>query len=63
MAHRGNRREIYTVVEVWRGIASRVRTFASLGRAQRYMDTVQGRHNLFEDDVRLFRSSVPFTSK
>ena len=58
MARRNGRREVYTVVEVWRGIASGVRTFTTLDRAQRYMRRVQGRYNLMEDDIRLFKSLV-----
>lgn len=63
MAGRNSSREIYTVVEVWRGIASRVRTFASLERAQGYMRRVRAQHNLLEDDVQVFKTSVPVATK
>lgn len=55
--------EIYTVVEVWRGIASGVRSFVAWDDAQRYMNRVRKRQNLMEDDVRPFKSSLNLPSR
>jgi hypothetical protein len=49
---------VYTVVEVWRGIAAGASSFARLRDAEDYAQRVRRRHNLLEDDVKLFRSSV-----
>ena len=49
---------IYTVVEVWRGIAAGAKSFVDLGRAQEYMRRAQARRNLQDDDVQLFEDTV-----
>lgn len=52
---------IYTVVEVWRGIAQGARSFQRLKNAQKYMRRLRRRYNAMEDDVRLFKSSLRVT--
>ena len=49
---------MYTVVEVWRGIADRARSFVDEDKARRYFRSARRRHNLLEDDVRLFEGTV-----
>jgi hypothetical protein len=49
---------IYTVVEVWRGLAVGAKNFRQLSDAQRYLQRLRRRHNPAEDDVQLFTSSV-----
>jgi hypothetical protein len=50
--------DVYTVVEVWRGMASSAKTFLRLSGAQRYMRRARQSANLLEDDVQIFRSSI-----
>jgi hypothetical protein len=47
--------EIYTVVEVWRGIAVGARNFRRLRNAQRYLLHIRRGRNLMEDDVQIFK--------
>lgn len=49
---------IYTVVEVWRGIAVGARNFRRFGNAKTFMQRLRRRHNLAEDDVQLFEGSI-----
>ncbi len=53
-----NRLRIYTVVEVWRGIAAGAKSFRLLRDAEKYVQLLRRRHNLAEDDVQLFESWV-----
>ena len=46
---------IYTVVEVWRGIAVGARNFRRLDNAKKHMLRLRDRRNLMEDDVQLFK--------
>jgi hypothetical protein len=46
--------KIYTVVEVWRGIAVGARTFRRLRNAEKYLERARQRYNLEDDDVQLF---------
>jgi hypothetical protein len=46
--------QIFTVVEVWRGIAVGARNFRRLRNAQKYMLRLRRGQNLMEDDVQLF---------
>ncbi len=50
--------EIYTVVEVWRGMTQKVRNFRRLGNAQKYMKRVRRHYNPIADEVALFKSSL-----
>lgn len=54
MTKGGRRLRIYTVVEVWRGMASSSRTFTRLKEAKAFLGRLKSRHDLQEDDVRLF---------
>ncbi len=47
--------QIYTVVEVWRGIAVSARNFRRLQNAEKHMLRLRRRRNLMEDDVQLFK--------
>ncbi len=49
---------IYTVVEVWRGIAAGAKSFVDLNLAERYMRRVQARRSPQEDDVQLFETTL-----
>jgi hypothetical protein len=49
---------VYTVVEVWRGLADGARTFASERDARRYMRAALRRRSPFEDDVRMFEGTL-----
>ncbi len=55
------RLRVYTVVEVWRGIADRVRSFADLGQARRYMHRARRRLRLPEDGLELFEDTIRLT--
>jgi len=50
--------KLYTVVEVWRGIAASPKNFIRLRDAENYMRRLRQGRNLAEDDVQLFESSV-----
>jgi len=50
--------EVYTVVEVWRGIAVGVKNFRGLSNAQKCAQRLRRRRNLVEDDVQVFQSSI-----
>jgi len=47
--------QIYTVVEVWRGMAQRARNFRHMTDAERYMRRIRRRQNPIEDDVAVFK--------
>jgi len=53
---------LYTVVEVWRGMAASAKNFTRLRDAENYMRRLRQGRNLAEDDVQLFRSSVRISS-
>lgn len=59
---RASRLKLYTVVEVWRGIAASAKNFTRLGDAQQYMQRLRRGRNLTEDDIQLFESSVRISS-
>lgn len=50
--------EIYTVVEVWRGMTQKVRNFRRLGNAQKYMKRARRHYNPIADEVALFKTSL-----
>jgi len=50
--------EIYTVVEVWRGIAQGARSFTRLKDARKHMRSLRRRFNPLEDDVKMFRNAL-----
>ena len=49
---------VYTVVEVWRGMAAGARNFRRIGNAQKYMRKVRRRTNPYEYDVQLFEGKI-----
>ncbi len=55
---RASRLKLYTVVEVWRGIAASAKNFIRLRDAENYMRRLRQGRNLAEDDVQLFESSI-----
>jgi len=54
--------KLYTVVEVWRGIAASARNFTQLRDAENYLLRLRQSRNLAEDDVQLFENSVRIPS-
>lgn len=60
MAQRNGKTTIYTVVEVWRGIAASVKNFTRLKEAEKYMARLRRGRNLEEDDIQLFENSIYF---
>jgi len=58
MTQKTDKLRLYTVVEVWRGIAVGARNFRRLRNAERYMQRLRRRSNLLDDDVQLFDTSV-----
>lgn len=62
MKRRAHKQKVYTVVEVWRGIAVAAKNFTRSRDAESYRQRLSKRHNLLEDDVQLFESSVRMTS-
>ena len=60
MTRRSVRTTIYTVVEVWRGIAASVKNFTKLKEAENYMRRLRKGRNLEEDDIQLFENSIRF---
>ncbi len=52
------RLKLYTVVEVWRGIAASAKNFTRLRDAQKHMLRLRRARNLAEDDIQLFEGSV-----
>lgn len=49
---------IYTVVDVWRGLAVDARSFTSRARADEYLGELRRSKDLTEDDAELFESSL-----
>ena len=47
--------ELYTVVEVWRGMAVGAKSFRYLRNAEKHRQRLRRRRNLLEDDVQLFK--------
>jgi homospermidine synthase len=50
--------KIYTVVEVWRGMAASARSFRRLANARNYARRLRRRSNLQNDDVQIFLGMV-----
>jgi hypothetical protein len=60
MKRRTRSLKLYTVVEVWRGMAAGVKNFSSLRNAQNHLKRLREGRNLTEDDIQLFKNSVRF---
>jgi len=58
MSTTNHRLQIYTVVEIWRGMAQGVRNFKRLSDANKYMSRVRRRLNPIADEVSMFKSSL-----
>ncbi len=50
--------QIYTVVDVWRGIAVGATNFRRLRNAQRHVQRLRRHRNLMEDDAELFETTI-----
>ncbi len=50
--------QVYTVVDVWRGIAVGARNFRRLRNAQKYERRLRRHRNMMEDDVELFETTI-----
>ncbi len=53
-----NHRTVYSVVEVWRGIARDVHIFSNEADALECYQRLHDEHNPVEDDVEMFESRV-----
>ncbi len=62
MIRRTSKLRLYTVVEVWRGIAASAKNFGRLVNAQKYMRRLRRGRNLQEDDIQLFENSIRISS-
>ena len=51
-------KQIYTVVEVFRGIAEAAYSFRRLKDAERYLKQLKKERNLDEDDVQIFENEI-----
>ncbi len=58
MIRRTGKLRLYTVVDVWRGIAASAKNFTRLQDAQNHMRRLRRGRNLEEDDVQLFENSI-----
>jgi hypothetical protein len=50
--------QVYTVVDVWRGIAVGAKNFRRLRNAQKHLQRLQRHRNMMEDDVKLFETTI-----
>jgi hypothetical protein len=62
MTRRTSELRLYTVVDVWRGIAAGAKNFRRLGDAQKYMRRLRRGRNLGEDDIQIFENSIRISS-
>jgi hypothetical protein len=58
MQHRTYELKLYTVVDVWRGVAAGAKNFRRLKNARNHMRRLRRGRNLIEDDIQLFESPV-----
>jgi hypothetical protein len=58
MTRSKNKLQIYTVVDVWRGIAVGATNFRRLRNAQKHAQRLRRHRNLTEDDVQLFETTI-----
>ena len=61
MGSRTNLR-IFTVVDVWRGMAVGAKNFRRLRNAEDYMQRLRRGRNLMDDDVQLFETRIDVSS-
>jgi hypothetical protein len=50
--------QVYTVVDVWRGIAVGATNFRRLKNAQKHLQRLRRHRNMMEDDVKLFETTI-----
>ncbi len=50
--------QVYTVVDVWRGIAVGAKNFRRLRNAQKHVQRLRRHRNMMEDDVKLFETTI-----
>ena len=50
--------QVYTVVDVWRGIAVGAKNFRRLRNAQKHVQRLRRDRNMMEDDVKLFETTI-----
>jgi hypothetical protein len=62
MKRRTSELRLYTVVDVWRGIAAGANNFRRLRDAQKYMRRLRRGRNLGEDDIQIFENSIRISS-
>lgn len=58
MANAGRSDRVYTVVDVWRGVAVGAYNFRSLRAARVALRRIRRGRNLQEDDVQLFEGTI-----
>ena len=58
MNAQNQKQTVYTVVEVWRGMAAGAHVFRTRADADRCCERLSGEHDLQEDDVALFETSL-----
>ncbi len=63
MRHKTHELKLYTVVDVWRGVASGAKNFRRLKNARSYMRRLGRGRNLIEDDIQLFESPIRLPSR
>jgi hypothetical protein len=50
--------QVYTVVDVWRGIAVGATNFRRLRNAQKHLQRLRRHRNMMEDDAKLFETTI-----
>jgi hypothetical protein len=50
--------QVYTVVDVWRGIGVGATNFRRLRNAQKHVQRLRRLRNMTEDDVKLFETTI-----
>lgn len=58
MTQQNAKLKVYTVVEVWRGIAAGAKIFRKLGDAQKYAQRLRRGRDLQQDDVQVFENTI-----
>jgi len=63
MGRNDRSRSIYTVVDVWRGVAVGAKSFTRRGNARKYMQRLRRGRNLEQDDVKVFENTLWLSAK
>lgn len=56
MRTRTTKVKIYTVVEVWRGMAQSAKSFDNVASAEKYMQRLRKHQNPLDDEAALFKT-------